>query len=223
MAERARYRAPGFRVPSGAVRDRTVASVAVLSVCPSCGSDLLQPLRWEPHGEEEVMVDLRCPECLTWMQGCFSKDDMKELDRLQTAGREEIQSAYEHQVAEAMEALIVCLQAALALDLVGARRLRAAPRAAAAAGGLAAARDRRQDRHLVALGDLGVEAVEEADVLAAEVDVDEAAQAAVGVGDPLAQLAVLGVERLEHLADRARRRPAPRWRRRPRRAAGWGA
>ena len=36
------------------------------------------------------MVDLRCPECLTWMQGCFSKDDMKELDRLQTAGREEI-------------------------------------------------------------------------------------------------------------------------------------
>ena len=65
------------------------------------------------------MVDLRCPECLTWMQGCFSKDDMKELDRLQTAGREEIQSAYEHQVAEAMEALIDCLQAALALDLVG--------------------------------------------------------------------------------------------------------
>ena len=65
------------------------------------------------------MVDLRCPECLTWMQGCFTQDDMKELDRLQTAGREEIQSAYESQVAEAMEALAVCLQAALALDLVG--------------------------------------------------------------------------------------------------------
>ena len=65
------------------------------------------------------MVDLRCPECLTWMQGRFSKEDMKELDRLQTAGREEIQNAYESQVAEAMEALAVCLQAALALDLVG--------------------------------------------------------------------------------------------------------
>ena len=65
------------------------------------------------------MVDLRCPECLTWMQGCFSKDDMKELDRLQSAGREEIQTAYESQVAEAMEALVDCLQAALALDLVG--------------------------------------------------------------------------------------------------------
>ena len=65
------------------------------------------------------MVDLRCPECLTWMQGCFSQADMKELDRLQTEGREEIQTAYELQVSEAMEALIACLQAALALDLVG--------------------------------------------------------------------------------------------------------
>ena len=65
------------------------------------------------------MVDLRCPECLTWMQGCFSKDDMKELDRLQSAGREAIQNAYESQVAEARAALPDCLQAALALDLVG--------------------------------------------------------------------------------------------------------
>jgi hypothetical protein len=104
-------------------------------MCPSCGSHLLQPLRWEPHGDEEVMVDLRCPECDTWMQGCFSRADMKELDRLQTAGREEIQSAYEVQVADAMEALIGCLQTALALDLVGAddfapRPVRRLPRAA---------------------------------------------------------------------------------------------
>jgi len=65
------------------------------------------------------MVDLRCPECLTWMQGCFSPADLKELDRLQTAGREAIQSAYEQQVADSMEALIACLHSALALDLVG--------------------------------------------------------------------------------------------------------
>jgi hypothetical protein len=81
------------------------------------------------------MVDLRCPECHTWMQGCFSQSDMRELDRLQTAGREELQSAYEVQVAEAMEALIGCLQAALALDLVGPddfapRPMRKLPRAA---------------------------------------------------------------------------------------------
>jgi hypothetical protein len=109
--------------------------MAVLSLCPSCGSHLLQPLRWEPQGEDEVIVYLRCPECLAWMQASFSKADMKELDRLQTVGREEIQSAYEDQVAEAMEALIACLQTALALDLVGPddfapRPLRRLPRAA---------------------------------------------------------------------------------------------
>ena len=83
-----------------------------------------------------MLVDLRCPECLTWMQACFTKDDMKELDRLQSAGREAIQNEYESQVAEAMEALAQCLGAALALDLLGpddfAPRLRARrlPRAA---------------------------------------------------------------------------------------------
>ena len=105
----------------------------------------------------------------------------------------------------------------------GARDRRAGATGSGSAARASAARDRRQDRHLVGLADRGVEPVEEADVLAPEVHVDEAAQAAVGVGDPLAQLAVLGVERLEHLADRARRRPGPRRRRRPRRAAGWGA
>ena len=51
----------------------------------------------------------------------------------------------------------------------------------------------------------GVEAVEEADVLAADVDVDEAAQVAV-LGDPVAQLVVAVVEAVEHLADGRRRR-----------------
>jgi len=80
------------------------------------------------------MVDLRCPECDTWMQGCFTQADMKELDRQQTAGREEIVASYELQVAEAMEALAELLQQALALDLVGpddfAPRPRRLPRAA---------------------------------------------------------------------------------------------
>src|SRR4029078_2930071 len=40
-------------------------------------------------------------------------------------------------------------------------------------------------------------------VLALEVDVDEPAQLTVVAGDPVAQLAVLGVEALEHLPHRA--------------------
>src|SRR3954464_13902856 len=64
-----------------------------------------------------------------------------------------------------------------------------------------AARDRGQDLDLVAVLDRRREAVAEADVLAVDVDVDEAAQAAVAVGERVAQLRVLAVERLEHRAD----------------------
>src|SRR5262245_35383670 len=65
-------------------------------------------------------------------------------------------------------------------------------------GGLAT-RDSRQDRDLVALADRGLEALLEADVLAADVDVDEAAQVAV-LGDPLAQVGVRLEDGVEHLA-----------------------
>src|SRR5215218_4287211 len=64
-----------------------------------------------------------------------------------------------------------------------------------------AARDGRQYRDLVAVGDRRRQPVEEADVLALQVDVDEAAQLPVLAREPVAQLAVLGVQRLEHLAD----------------------
>ena len=65
------------------------------------------------------------------------------------------------------------------------------PRGAAAAERprALAAGDGRQDRELGPVGDRRLEAVAEADVLAADVDVDEAPQRAVVVGDALAQLA----------------------------------
>jgi hypothetical protein len=65
-------------------------------------------------------VDLRCPECETWMQGSFSKADAEELDRLQSACRDQIVSAYEQSVSESMRALAFNLATALELDLVGA-------------------------------------------------------------------------------------------------------
>src|SRR5215216_2539262 len=62
--------------------------------------------------------------------------------------------------------------------------------------------DRRQDRDLVAVGDRGREPLEEADVLAPQVDVDEPAQLAVVARDAGAQLAVAGVQRLERVLER---------------------
>src|SRR5687767_752778 len=59
-----------------------------------------------------------------------------------------------------------------------------------------------QDRQLAPVGNRCVEAVLEADVLAAYVDVDETTQLAV-VGDPRPQVLVLREERVEGLPHRA--------------------
>lgn len=93
--------------------------MADLSICPSCGSGLVQPLRWqEQDGEHEL--DLRCPECYAHMRGTFEAADVEALDRSLQAARDEISAAYEVTVRESMEALAHCLERALALDLVGA-------------------------------------------------------------------------------------------------------
>jgi hypothetical protein len=91
-----------------------------LSACPSCGSSFLQPLRCEARNDDDTLVDLRCPECATWLQAPFSRADMAELDRLQSEWRDAIVAAYEQSVAESMEALVACLVPALERDLIGA-------------------------------------------------------------------------------------------------------
>jgi hypothetical protein len=103
--------------------------VTSLSLCPGCGSALLQPLRSRPAGDGDMLVDLRCPECFMWMQECCSRGDLAELDKRQAAWRARLVEAYEQSVAESMEALAVCLGQALELDLVGADDF--APRRAA--------------------------------------------------------------------------------------------
>src|ERR1044072_2025369 len=64
-----------------------------------------------------------------------------------------------------------------------------------------ATRDSRENGYLVALAHRRVEALLEADVLAADVDVDEAAQVAV-LGEPRPQVGVRLEDGVEHLADR---------------------
>jgi hypothetical protein len=89
-----------------------------LSACPSCDSEFLQPLRCEPKADDEVLVELRCPECMTHLQAAFSRADMAELDRRQSVWRDEIVAAYERSVLQSMEALVACLVPALELDLI---------------------------------------------------------------------------------------------------------
>ena len=89
--------------PSGL--SSTFRLVARLTTCPSCGSEYLQPMRCEAKESDEVIVDLRCSDCMTVLQVPYSRADMEELDRCQSEWRDEIVAAYERSVAESMEAL----------------------------------------------------------------------------------------------------------------------
>ena len=91
-----------------------------LPTCPSCGSDLVQPLRWEQRDDGESLVELRCPECYVVMQASHTAQEMEALDRRQTASRQQILSAYERAVSQSMEELADALREAFARDLVGA-------------------------------------------------------------------------------------------------------
>lgn len=102
--------------------------MATLTTCPSCDSPFLQPMRCEAQGDDEVLVELRCSDCMTWLQVPLSREDMAELDRCQSEWREAIVAEYERSVSESMEALAACLGPALALDLVGADDFATRPR-----------------------------------------------------------------------------------------------
>lgn len=94
--------------------------MAVLSACPGCGSSFLQPLRCETTGADQILVELRCSDCMIWMQATHSRAEMRELDRRQAAWRAAILAEYERSVAESMEQLAACLEEALERDLVSA-------------------------------------------------------------------------------------------------------
>jgi hypothetical protein len=79
-----------------------------------------------------VLVELRCSDCMRWLQARLSRADMRELDRRQADFRTSLVRDYQRSVAESMAVLADCFAEALALDLVSAddfapRRL---PRAA---------------------------------------------------------------------------------------------
>jgi predicted amidophosphoribosyltransferase len=91
-----------------------------MTMCPRCGSPFLQPLRCEAKGSDVMVVELRCPDCMTWLKAPHTRADMRELDRRQAEFRAVLVAQYERLVAESMEALAACLGPALELDLVSA-------------------------------------------------------------------------------------------------------
>ena len=79
----------------------------------------MQPLRTEKQKGGDLLVELRCPECFVVMQACHTAAEMADLDRRQSASREQIVAAYEQSVTESMEHLADTLAEAFARDLLG--------------------------------------------------------------------------------------------------------
>ena len=77
---------PGNQVPSVRGAGLGSPSVAAMSLCPSCGSCLLQPLRSRPGKGGEMLVELRCPECFMWMQECCTRAELAELTSARRRG-----------------------------------------------------------------------------------------------------------------------------------------
>lgn len=111
-------RSPRFQGPDPSAVRRSVRLIPTPNACPSCRSDLVQPLRWEALPSGDLEVRLRCPECETCFRVIRSPAAMRELDLGHVAARERLVDAHERMVSESMEALADALTAAFARDLL---------------------------------------------------------------------------------------------------------
>jgi hypothetical protein len=75
-------------------------------------------MRCEARGDDDVVVDLRCSDCMAFSEATLTRAAMRELDRRQADFRALLVSAYQASVKESMSALADCLTEALALDLL---------------------------------------------------------------------------------------------------------
>lgn len=101
--------------------DNRTKQVKALHVCPDCGSDLVQPTRWEQAGDRaHWRVWRRCPECEWFTQGVHDCDEIDAFDEQLDRGAHELADelrALEHANMAAMADAFV---AALAVDLISA-------------------------------------------------------------------------------------------------------
>ena len=101
--------------------DNSTKQVGSLHLCPECGSDLVQPTRWEQAADRTRWRGWRrCPECEWFCQGVHDCDEIKAFDEQLELGAHELAEelrALEHFNMSAMADAFV---AALAADLISA-------------------------------------------------------------------------------------------------------
>jgi len=91
-----------------------------LCECPHCSSRYVHPTRWQAQPDGAIALSLRCPECLSAMEGTFAATRVRELDRELASGRAQVRMAYDRTVRRNMYLELQVLRNALARDLLSA-------------------------------------------------------------------------------------------------------
>ena len=89
-----------------------------LHVCPNCSSQLVQPVEWEPVGDEAWSALLRCPECEVFQAGVFDQAELDAYDVELDRGEALLRVAYLQLSTENMAAEIEAFTRAIDRDAV---------------------------------------------------------------------------------------------------------
>jgi hypothetical protein len=90
-----------------------------LDVCPECGSNLVQPTRWEQTASRgHWRLWRRCPECEWRADGIHGENEIDAYDEALDDGTEAIACKLEELERERMSQLAEAFSTALAADLI---------------------------------------------------------------------------------------------------------
>jgi hypothetical protein len=92
-----------------------------LHVCPGCGSNLVQPTRWEQTASRSHWrLWRRCPECEWRTDGVYGEREIDAYDEVLDDGTEAVATKLEELERERMLQLAEAFATALDADLIGA-------------------------------------------------------------------------------------------------------
>lgn len=94
---------------------------AGLHVCPQCGSELVQPTRWEQTSSRgHWRLWRRCPECEWRSDGIHGEREIDAYDEVLDDGTEVLAEKLQNLERETMQRLAEAFATALEADLIGA-------------------------------------------------------------------------------------------------------
>jgi predicted RNA-binding Zn-ribbon protein involved in translation (DUF1610 family) len=89
-----------------------------IHICPSCGSELVQPVDWAPAPARCWVVELRCPDCEWTGGGTYSQSVVDRFDETLDDGTQAVLEDLELLTRANMEAEIEAFAGALRSDQI---------------------------------------------------------------------------------------------------------